>query len=124
MYNHAKLPACPGCRTTEGSGKYIDPAVGTPEFETQRLLKEVIRATNRTTYAVRAVVSLSVYLLITAGIVWLLVLLAGLLTSAAPEGILPPVLIFLSWVVGIVGTYLAYKKFFEEWKASEIPVDR
>ena len=122
-YNHKLLRSCPGCQATEGSGKYVNPAVGTPEFETQRLLNQLIRATNRTTYAVRAVVSLSVYLLITAGIAWILVLLAGLLASISEDGILPPVLIFLAWVVGIVGTYMAYKKFYEEWKASEVPGD-
>ena len=123
LYNHRRLRSCPGCQATEGSGKYLDPLVGTPEYETQRLLKELLRSTNRTTYAVRAGVSLTVYLLITAGLVWILILLAGLLASVSPDGILPPVLIFISWIVGLVGTYLAYKKFYEEWKASEVPVD-
>ena len=122
LYNHALLTSCPGCRVTHGSGidRYVDPASLTPEFETQRLLKEVLKSTNRTTYAVRAVVSLSAILLLTAGIVYVLILIAGLLTALGSEGTATFTL-FLAWVLGIIGTIAAYRQFIKEWLLSDVP---
>jgi len=120
-YNHILLDECPSCNRTEGSGVTKPKSVPKPaDFETHDLLRQVLIGVNRTTYAVRAVVSLTAILIVTSGIVFMIQLLSALAGAADNES-LAGFLNFLSWVVALVGIFIAYREFFSEWRKSKVP---
>ena len=118
-YNHVALSACPECNVTEGSGSR-DKYQPSETEEANAILEKIRQGVDRTTFAVRAVVSLTAILILTSGVIGLLQLLAGLAQSADSETLVG-FLNFLSFVAALVGVFLAYSQFFSEWRKSRVP---
>lgn len=121
-YNQIALAACPECSVEEGSGitRRTSSKTPTQTDSSEDLLKQILLGVNRTTYAVRAVVSLTAILIITSGLVFLLQLLTAAAATTDNETLVG-FLNFLSFIVAIVGIYLAYSQFFSEWRKSKVP---
>jgi hypothetical protein len=121
-YNQIALAACPECSVEDGSGltRRTSRQTSTYTESSEDLLKQVLLGVNRTTYAVRAVVSLTAILIITSGIVFLLQLLTAAIATTDNDTLVG-FLNFLSFVGAIVGIYLAYSQFFSEWRKSKVP---
>jgi hypothetical protein len=125
-YNHDVLKQCPGCASQTESGTTQSKSSNSGDIAAERnselakLLGKSIEASNRTTFAVRAVVSLTAILLMTSAAVAILQIMVRL----AQSGDLPTLadfLNFISVVVALVGIFIAYSTFFKEWRMSKVP---
>jgi hypothetical protein len=118
-YNHVALNSCPECNVTEGSGKFSGHKPS-PEEQGNILLEKIQQGVDRTTFAVRAVVSLTAILIVTSGAVFVLQLLARLAQSSDLETLVG-FLNIISVAVALVGIFIAYSQFFREWRMSKVP---
>lgn len=112
----AGSPSAEGAGNTETHLSYPQPHTAqilNPDQETQRLLRELLAGVNRTTFAVRAMVSYAAILLI------------GYLAGALIYGFGALTQLFLFQVIGIfvavAGTIAAHVQLIREWAASKVP---
>ena len=123
VYNHAVLSKCPGCA---GAAK-SDPANQEKNFNPARqadarnaeitdLLREIARASNRTTYAVRSMVSYTVITVIT----FLITLVFAGLTALGGGGPVSAFFGIIGALVFLTGIVYALATLIREWKLSDV----
>lgn len=132
-YNHKNLARCPECEAPtllgpsagtsfyEGLRKAKSTTLPEPENSLEALVIESIKASNRTTYAVRSVVSLTAILLMTAGATIAAQYVAAVAQVTLKIDFLTALLWLISWLIAIGGTAFAYLQFFSEWRKSKVP---
>jgi ABC-type multidrug transport system fused ATPase/permease subunit len=124
MYNHDVLKQCPGCasqaasddtnrKSTDSSRDIADER----NSELARLLEKSIQASNRTTFAVRAMVS---YTVITVLTILLTTVFVGLGFLAVGSW-LALFLVIIGLLVLLVGTIYALVTLIHEWALSNVP---
>lgn len=134
IYNHSKLKMCPSCAVQADAQRVSERSTNEPQFSSvsnaqsfgsndklEKLLLANIYASNRTTSAVRAIVSLFAILTITSVVSFILYFLGlWIATGLRSEFLLNATFV----VVGLVtlgGVVTAYWQFFVEWTNSKIP---
>jgi len=124
MYNHDVLKQCPGCasqaasddtnrKSTDSSRDIADER----NSELARLLEKSIQASNRTTFAVRAMVSYTVITVLTILVTTMLVGLGFLVLGSW----LAVFLVVIGLLVLLVGTIYALVTLIHEWALSNVP---
>jgi hypothetical protein len=124
MYNHAVLKQCPGCASQTESGttssKSSNLAGKTADernSELTRLLEKSIQASDRTTFAVRAMVSYTVITVITLLVT---AVFAGF-TVLGGGGPFSAFFGFIGALVLVIGTIYALVTLIREWALSKVP---
>lgn len=124
IYNRTVLKSCPGCAASAsthsaGGTSSQSPAQQASDrnAEIVNLLKESIRASNRTTYAVRSMVSYTVITVITLLIAGIFVGIAALAGGNA----ISAVFAIIGGLVLLGGIILAFVTLIREWALSDVP---
>ena len=132
LYDHSVLLGCPNCPGLE-LGEDVDASEAAPSLlltQTQPApslqdtdldsMADLIQATNRTTYAVRALVSYIAILTITAFLAAFVYNFGiGFATSSGNFDILPWTT-GLTYAIAIIGSIWALAQFLKEWRLSAV----
>lgn len=133
IYNHTKLKMCPGCagaveseklaelKSTQGKNSENSLAGLASSESIERLLKANIAAADRTTSAVRSIVSLFAILTVTAVVGYAIFLFGFWISSMTRNIFFMEAATVVAGIVGLGGVVLAYWQFFSEWVQSRIP---